>query len=48
METNDPRETGGEIMWDNQKYYLEADWVGKPRKEAREKFGLKEEYLYIE
>jgi len=46
IKTNDPRETGGEIIWDNQKYYKETDWVGKPRKEAREKFGLKEKYPY--
>lgn len=45
-ETGDPRVTGGEIIWDDQPYYWKDDWVGKPRKEAQEKFGLKEAYPY--
>lgn len=45
-ETGDPRVTGGEIIWDDQPYYWEDDWVGKPREEAQEKFGLKDRYPY--
>jgi len=44
--TGDPRETDAEIIWDTTKYFLEDDWLGKPRTEAREKFGLKPEYSY--
>ena len=44
--TGDPRETGETITWDTQEYYLPDDWVGKPRKEAQEIFGLKQEYSY--
>jgi len=46
IKTNDPRETGEEIIWDTSEYFKEADWIGIPRKEAREKFGLKAEYSY--
>lgn len=46
LETGDPRIVGGEIIWDDQPYYLERDWVGEPSKEAQEKFNLKEAYLY--
>ena len=45
-ETKDPRVLGKEIIWDRQAYYLESDFVGRPRKEAIEKFGLQEEYDY--
>lgn len=44
--TNDPRETGGEIIWDTAPYHLEEDWIGTPRKEAIEQFNLKEAYPY--
>lgn len=44
--TNDPRVTGGEIVWDDQRYYLDSDWIGRPSEEAQEKFGLEEEYHY--
>ena len=44
--TKDPRATGQPVMWDNQMYYKESDWIGKPRKEARVIFNLKEEYSY--
>jgi len=44
ISTGDPRATGGEIIWDTAKYYKVADWIGKPRIEAQEKFGLKAEY----
>ena len=44
--TGDPRETGGEVIWDNYQYFEEADWIGKPRKEAQEKFELEAEYSY--
>ena len=47
-ETKDPRILGKEIIWDKQAYYLEADYVGQPRKEARGKFGLRESYNYRE
>ena len=46
VETGDPRETGGEVIWDKSMYYKDADWIGKPREEAQEKFGLKAEYSY--
>lgn len=46
IETNDPRETGGEIIWDSSAYFNVADWIGTPRKEAQEKFGLEAEYPY--
>jgi N-sulfoglucosamine sulfohydrolase len=46
VKTEAPRETGGEVIWDNSEYFKEADWIGKPRKEAQEKFGLKAEYSY--
>ncbi len=44
--TGDPRALGHAVFWDTQDYYKEADWVGKPREEARKKFGLKEAYSY--
>lgn len=46
QETGDPRIVGGEIIWDDQPYYLEGDWVGEPSKEAQEKFNLDEAYPY--
>jgi len=46
VSTEDPRETGGEIIWDTSTYFNEADWIGTPRKEAREKFMLNAEYSY--
>ncbi len=45
--TGDPRVLGGEIIWDSQNYYLEGDFVGRPRKEAIEKFNLQSEYHYM-
>lgn len=46
VKTGDPRETGKEIIWDTSKYYKDADWIGKPRPEAQEIFGLNAEYPY--
>jgi len=45
--TGDPRVLGGEIIWDSQNYYLEGDFVGRPRQEAIEKFNLQSEYHYM-
>lgn len=45
-ETRDPRAIGGEVAWDSYLYRKEKDWIGTPRKEAQEKFGLKETYPY--
>src|SRR4030042_5900347 len=45
--TGDPRVLGGKIIWDSQNYYLEGDFVGRPRKEAIEKFHLRREYHYM-
>ena len=44
--TGDPRETDKKIIWDTSKYFMEDDWIGKPSKEAQEKFGLEETYSY--
>lgn len=46
IKTGDPRALGMPVFWDRQPYYKEADWIGKPRKEAQRKFGLQEEYFY--
>ncbi len=46
VDTGDPRETGGAIIWDTAPYYLEADWIGKPRQEAQDIFNLEAEYPY--
>jgi arylsulfatase A-like enzyme len=45
-DSGDPRELGGEIIWDTQKY--ESSIIYRPRKEAIEKFDLKSEYNYLE
>lgn len=45
-QTNDPRFTGGGIIWNDQEYYYPQDWVAQPREEAQRKFGLKESYSY--
>jgi len=45
-QTADPRAIGGELLWDTYPYFKEKDWIGTPRKEAQEKFGLKEAYPY--
>ena len=45
--TGDPRILGKEIIWDTQNYYLESDFVGRPRDEAIEKFHLQREYHYM-
>jgi len=45
-ETKDPRILGKEIIWDTQAYYLESDFVPRPRKEVIEKFGLQQKYDY--
>ena len=42
----DPRALGEEVSWDEDPYYKDADWVGRPRKEAQQKFGLQPEYSY--
>lgn len=46
MDTNDPRETDKKIIWDTSAYFKEEDWLGKPRKEAQEKFHLDSIYSY--
>ncbi|MEM7374749.1 MAG: sulfatase-like hydrolase/transferase [Bacteroidota bacterium] len=45
-DTKDPRVLGQPALWDEYHYYKDKDWVGTPRKEAQEKFGLKAEYSY--
>ena len=44
--TADPRETGDAIIWDTSPYYLEEDWIGKPRQEAQDVFNLEAAYPY--
>jgi N-sulfoglucosamine sulfohydrolase len=46
VETKDPRMIGNPVNWDELPYYKEKDWIGTPRKEAQELFGLKESYSY--
>lgn len=46
ISTGDPRAFANSAQWDQFPYYKEADWIGKPRKKAQEKFGLKESYSY--
>lgn len=46
VRTEDPRALGKPAPWDTFPYVKEADWVGKPRPEAQELFGLQEEYPY--
>ena len=46
IKTQDPRETGRKIIWDTSAYFKEADWIGKPRKEAQVKFQLDSTYSY--
>lgn len=46
-ETNDPRETGGEIIWDSTEYFSEIDKTPVPSKEAIEKFNLDTMYNYL-
>ena len=47
VETNDPRETGGKIIWDNTDYFSEIDKTPKPSKEAIKIFGLDTMYNYL-
>ena len=46
IKTGDARALGQPTEWDAYKYQKEKDWVGTPRKEAQEKFGLEAEYSY--
>jgi len=46
-ETNDPRETGGKIIWDKTDYFSEIDKTPKPSPEAIELFGLDTMYNYL-
>ncbi len=46
IERNDARASGKPTQWDTYPYHEEADWIGKPRKEAQEKFGLEAAYSY--
>lgn len=46
IQTGDERALGKEVHWDEYVYHKDADWIGKPRKEAQEKFGLDESYSY--
>ncbi|MFD2536783.1 sulfatase family protein [Sphingobacterium chuzhouense] len=46
-ETKDPRETGGEIIWDSTDYFSEIDKTPVPSKEAIEKFNLDTMYNYL-
>jgi len=45
--TDDPRTTGGDLVWERGKYYEERDFKPKPSREAIELLGLKEEYNYF-
>lgn len=45
--TNDPRETGGKIIWDSTDYFSEIDKTPKPSKEAIKEFGLDTMYNYL-
>ena len=46
-DTLDPRALGEPVIWDHTEYYEKNDFIGRPRKQARELFDLKEEYPYI-
>lgn len=46
IDTQDPRETGKETIWDTSVYFKESDWLATPRKEAQEKFHLDSIYSY--
>ncbi len=45
--TNDPRETGGKIIWDSTDYFSEIDKTPKPSKDAIKEFGLDTMYNYL-
>ncbi|MEN8193360.1 MAG: sulfatase [Bacteroidota bacterium] len=45
--TNDPRVTGGEIIWDKAKYYATGDFKPRPNQEAIDLLDLKKEYNYF-
>src|SRR5690606_32362193 len=45
--TNDPRETGGAIIWDSTDYFSEIDKTPKPSPEAIQQFGLDTMYNYL-
>lgn len=47
-ETEDPRETGGEIIWNDTEYFSEIDKTPKPSKEAIRIFDLDTMYNYLE
>ena len=46
--TGDPRETGAEMKWLSGHYFAEADKRPRPGQDAIEKFGLAEQYSYID
>lgn len=48
IQHDDPRALGKTVSWDTDPYYKEADWIGKPREAAQQKFGLKAAYPYRE
>lgn len=45
--TNDPRETGGKIIWDTTAYYSEIDKTPRPNKKAQKLFHLDSVYNYL-
>ena len=47
VKTQDPRELGQKLNWDNAPYYKDRDKKPRPSKKAREMLGLKEEYSYL-
>ena len=48
QETEDPREVGGAMKWDNAKYFSERDMTPEPSPEAIEALGLEDRYSYLE
>ena len=44
--SGDPRARGESVSWDTQPYYKDKDWIGTPRAEAQELFGLEKAYPY--
>lgn len=46
-ETNDPRATGGKIIWDTTAYFSEIDKTPRPSKAAQKMFHLDSAYNYL-
>lgn len=45
--TDDPRVTGGDIIWDSTKYYATGDFKPRPNQKAIDLLNLKREYNYF-